>query len=157
MRRLTHLKRPWCWARLKVGGEGDDRGWDVWMASTQWTWVWVNSRSWWWTGKPGMLQSMGFQKAGHDWVNWTEQKKSYHYKGNYGKPLPCKTYFLWGLFFQVRNDLKHFKWKHFQAHCVSLGPNEWSGSNIKVVSRCPNCCWMQSPALPTYNLGICWY
>ena len=56
---LTYWKRPWCWERLKAGGEGDDRGWDGWMASlTQWTWVWVNSGSWWWTGKPGMLQSM---------------------------------------------------------------------------------------------------
>ena len=53
---LTHWKRPWCWERLKVGGEGDDRGWDGWMASlTQWTWVWVSSRSWLWTGKPGVL------------------------------------------------------------------------------------------------------
>ena len=49
---LTHLKRPWCWARLKAGGEGDDRGWDVWMASpSQWIWVWVNRGSWWWTGR----------------------------------------------------------------------------------------------------------
>ena len=57
---LTHKKRPWCWERLKAGGEGDDRGWDGWMASpTQCTWVWVDSRSWWWTGKPGVLQSMG--------------------------------------------------------------------------------------------------
>ena len=56
---LTHLKRPWCWERLKAG-EGDDGGWDGWMASqTRWTWVWVNSGSWWWTGKPGVLQSMG--------------------------------------------------------------------------------------------------
>ena len=46
---LTHLKRPWCWERLGAGGEGDKRGWDGWMASpTWWTWVWVNSRSWWW-------------------------------------------------------------------------------------------------------------
>ena len=46
---LTHLKRPWCWERLRAGGEGDDRGWDGWMASpTQWTWVWVDSRNWWW-------------------------------------------------------------------------------------------------------------
>ena len=59
---LTHLKRPWCWERLKMGGEGDDRGWDGWMASlTWWTWVWASSGSWWWTGKPGMLQSMGLQ------------------------------------------------------------------------------------------------
>ena len=57
---LIHLKRPWCWERLKVGGEGDDRGWDGWMTSrTQWTWVWVNSGSWWWTGRPGVLQPMG--------------------------------------------------------------------------------------------------
>ena len=56
---LTHLKRPWCWERLRAGGEGDNRGWDGWMASpTQWTWVWVNSGSWWGTGRPGMLQSM---------------------------------------------------------------------------------------------------
>ena len=51
---LTHWKRPWCWESLKTGREGDDRGWDGWMASpTQWTWVWVNSGSWWWTGRPG--------------------------------------------------------------------------------------------------------
>ena len=59
---LTHWKRPWCWERLKAGGEGDDRGWDGWMAlPTPWTWVWVNSRSWWRTGRPGVLQSMGSQ------------------------------------------------------------------------------------------------
>ena len=65
---LTHLKRPWCWERLKAGGEGDDRGWDGWMASpTQWMWLWMNSGSWWWTGRPGVLQFMGSQGAGHDW------------------------------------------------------------------------------------------
>ena len=73
---LTHRKRPWCWERLKAGGEGDNRGWDGCMASViQWTWVWVKSRRWWWTGRPSMLQSMGSQRAGHDWateLNWTE-------------------------------------------------------------------------------------
>ena len=65
----THWKRLWCWEILKVGGEGDDRGWDGWMASpTQWTWVWVSSRNWWWTGNPGMLQSMGLQRVGHEWA-----------------------------------------------------------------------------------------
>ena len=57
---LTHWKKPWCWERLKVGGEGDDRGWDGWMASlTQWTWVWASFKTLWWTGKVGVLQSMG--------------------------------------------------------------------------------------------------
>ena len=66
---LTHLKRPWCREGLGAGGEGDDRGWDGWMASpTRWTWVWVNSRSWWWTGKPGVLQSMGSQRVRHNWA-----------------------------------------------------------------------------------------
>ena len=70
---LTCLKRRWCWGRLKARGEGDDRGWDGWIASpTQWTWVWVNSGRWWWTGKPGMLQSMGSQRVGHDWTDWTD-------------------------------------------------------------------------------------
>ena len=73
---LTHWKRPWCWERLRAGGEGDNRGWDDWMASpTQWTWVWVGSRNWWWTGRLGVLQFIGSQKVGHDWateMNWTE-------------------------------------------------------------------------------------
>ena len=64
---LTHWNRPWCWERLKAGGEGDNRGWDGWMASrTQCTWVWVNSRRWWWTGKPGMLQSVGSHRVEHN-------------------------------------------------------------------------------------------
>ena len=59
---LTHWERPWCWKRLKAGREGDDKGWDGWMAPlTQWTWVWASSRRWWRTGKPGMLQSMATQ------------------------------------------------------------------------------------------------
>ena len=62
-------KKPWCWKGLKAGGEEDVRGWDGWMASpTQWTWLWVNSGSWWWTGRPGVLQSMGSQRVRHDWV-----------------------------------------------------------------------------------------
>ena len=64
---LTHWKRPWCWERLKAGGERDDRGWYGWMASpAQWTWVWLSSKSWWWTGKPGVLQSMRSQRVGHN-------------------------------------------------------------------------------------------
>ena len=73
-KKLTHWKRPWCWERLKVGGEGEDRGWDGWMVSpTQWTWVWEGSGSWRWTGKPGVLQSMGSQRVRHNWateLNW---------------------------------------------------------------------------------------
>ena len=66
---LTHLKRPWCWERLKAGEGGDNRRWEGWMASpTRWTWVWVSSGNWWWTGKPGVLQSTGLQRVGHDWA-----------------------------------------------------------------------------------------
>ena len=75
----TEIKHQNLRDRLKdfpSGGEGDDRGWDGWMASlTWWTWVWVNSRSWWWTGRPGVLRFMGLQRVGHDWateLNWTE-------------------------------------------------------------------------------------
>ena len=74
---LTHWKRLWCWEGLGARGEGDDRGWDGWMASlTQWMWVWVNSGSWWWTGRPGMLQFMGLQRVGDNWATdlilWTK-------------------------------------------------------------------------------------
>ena len=72
---LTHWKRLWCWEGLGAGGQGNDRGWDGWMASrTQWTWIWVISGRWWWTGRPGMLRFMGSQRVGRDWVtelNWT--------------------------------------------------------------------------------------
>ena len=67
---LTHLKRPWCWERLRAGWEGDDRGWDGWMA-TRWTRVWASSWSWWWSGNPSMLQSMGSQSR-TQLSNWTE-------------------------------------------------------------------------------------
>ena len=70
------IGRLWCWEGLGAGGEGDDRGWNGWMASlTLWTWVWVNSGSWWWTGRPGMLLFIRSQRVGHDWateLNWTE-------------------------------------------------------------------------------------
>ena len=72
---LTHWRRPWWWEGLGAGGEVDNRGRDGWMASlTQWAWVWVNSGSWRWTGSPGVLQSMGLQRVGRDWVtkfNWS--------------------------------------------------------------------------------------
>ena len=75
-RELTHLKRSWCWERLRVGGEGNNKGWDSWMASlTQWTWVWMDSESWWWTGKPGMLWFMSCKESDMtEWLNWTELK-----------------------------------------------------------------------------------
>ena len=73
---LTHCKRLWCWEGLWGGGEWEDRGWDGWIASlTRWMWVWVNSGSWWWTGRPGVLQFMGSQRVEHDWateLNWTD-------------------------------------------------------------------------------------
>ena len=75
---LTHWKRFWRWEGLGAGGKGDDRGWDAWMASrTWWTWVGMNSGSWWWTGKPGMLRFMGSQRVWHDWETdliWSDLK-----------------------------------------------------------------------------------
>ena len=73
--KLTHLKRHWCWERLRAG-EGDDRGWDGWMVSlTQWIWVWVDSGSWWWTGRPGVPRFMGPQRVRYcatEQLSWTE-------------------------------------------------------------------------------------
>ena len=84
---LTHWKRLWCWEGLGAGGEGDNRGWDGWMASlTLWTWVSVNSGSWWWTGRPGVLRFMGSQRVGHDWATdliWSDGEEG---------PLEDKTH-----------------------------------------------------------------
>ena len=76
MQRADSSERLWWWERLRTGEEGDDKGWDGWMASLiQWTWVWVESGIWWWTGRPGMLWIMESQRVRHDWateLNWTE-------------------------------------------------------------------------------------
>ena len=73
LRRTTHWKRPWCWERLRAG-ERDDRGWDDWMASpTRWTWVWVDSRSLWWTGRPGAVHGVA-ESDMTEWLNWKLQK-----------------------------------------------------------------------------------
>ena len=95
---LTHLKRPWCWEGFKAGGEWDDRGWVGWMASpTRWTWVWVDSRSLWWTRKPVVLRFMGLQRVGHDWVtelNWMY----YVFSSDFNIIILC----IWGaIFFRV--------------------------------------------------------
>ena len=86
---LTHWRRPWCWERLKAGGEGDDRGWNGWMASlTRWTWVWVSSGNWWWTGRHGVPQSMGSQcrtRLG----NWTELWGGGYQEEVLGTHVPC--------------------------------------------------------------------
>ena len=88
---LTHWKRPWCCERLKAGG---DTGWDGWMASpTRWTWVWVDSGSWWWTGRPGVLRFMGSQRVGHDWatkLNWC--CKSFFFLANPNPRDPFRFY-----------------------------------------------------------------
>ena len=75
---LTHWKIPWYWGRLKAGGEGDDRGWDGWMASpTRWTWVWVNSGSWWWTREAWLAAAHGVAKS-RTWLSdWTELSNKY--------------------------------------------------------------------------------
>ena len=79
MRRADSFERLWCWERLRAWGEGDNRGWDGWMASlTQCRWVWVDSRSWWWAGRPGMLWSIGSPRIGHDWMtklDWTDSNR----------------------------------------------------------------------------------
>ena len=99
---LIHWKRPWCWEGLGAGEEGDDRGWGGWMASlTRWTWVWVNSGSWWWTGRPGVLRFMGSQRVRHNWATdliWSDWRSSQ--EGQWRGLSPCwhsgQTWWLFG-------------------------------------------------------------
>ena len=98
---LTYWKRPWCWERLKAGGEGDDKGWDGWMASpTQWTWVWVSSGSWWWIGRPGVLRFMGSQRVRNDWTTELSLSdyKAFYKEGSYFSENCeiCVSAFWWG-------------------------------------------------------------
>ena len=90
---LHHLKKPWCWERLKAGGQRDDRGWDGWMASlTQWHEFWVNSRSWLWIRRPGLLWSMGSQRVRHDWVTNCLMLSTWHYFGWFPRPKTDRVY-----------------------------------------------------------------
>ena len=115
---LTHLKRPWCWARLKAGEERDD-GWDGWMASpTQWTWLWVNSRCWQLTGKPGVLQPMGLQSQTR-LSNWTEL--NWLYFSTYCT-VRSNMFFLFSVFVMYYSCEKYYKRitvQYYIAECVS--------------------------------------
>ena len=114
---LIQWKRPWCWERLRAGGEGDGRGWDGWMASpTQWTWVWVNFGSWWWTGRPGMLQSMGLHSR---------------------RRLSDRTELNWGLdIISSEKDLQFSSVQFSRSSCISLhGPVDFC-SSIRSQGRC---------------------
>ena len=92
---LTHWKRLWCWEGLGAG-EGDDRGWDGWMASpTQWTWVWVNSGNWWWTGRPGVLRFMGSQRVRHDWATALNWIMANLFRWPPLTEEPTKSHFIW--------------------------------------------------------------
>ena len=139
---LTHLKRPWCWERLKARGEGDHRGWDGWMISpAQQTWACVGSGSWWWTGKPGMLRSMGSQRVGHNWAtDWTELKAKWWSK----QWFPQVIHFLFLcpiLLFQhpSRSQLRWVSEKWIQSN--TEGSGLWANST-------PTCHWGASQLAP---------
>ena len=107
---LTRLKRAWCWERLRAGGEGDARGWDGWMASpTRWTWVWVDSRRWWWTGSPGVLWFMGSQRVGHDWATELSDQNCSSLLPNYQKYCCLENDWLEVLIGKQSDWISHFK------------------------------------------------
>ena len=163
---LTHWKIPWCWERLKAGGEGANRGWDGWMASlSRWTWVWVNSRSWLWTGRPGVLQSMGSQRIGQDWA--TELSKTY-FPGkqlfdsalwNSGRSRRLsepyflqtmkqghrKGLYLWGPHRVIRTPQSHTHWNWVQKNRVK---NRVFGQNHIF------CCFNKQRIFPTIKPSI---
>ena len=118
--------------RLKEGGEGDNRGWDGWMASTtRWTWVWVSPRSWWWTGKPGMLHAVhGSQRVRHDWVaglNWPQQRACSLEPGSYGYWARTLT----------THALQHEKPPQWEVHSLQLksSPHSPQGNKTKPMKR----------------------
>jgi len=116
---LTHWKRLWCWEGLGAGGDGNDRGWDGRMASlTRWTWVWVNSGSWWWTGRPGVLRFMGLQGVGHDWateLNWKLGLKAFR--------IPN----------QLRYQTRYSRCRYFTESCILLMKSSLSSAHCKPI------------------------
>ena len=160
---LTRWKNPWCWERLKVGGEGDDRGWDGCMASlTRWTWIWASSGRWWGTGKPGVLQSMGFTES-----DTTEQLN--HNKASTLTSVLCAIINLHFTSMCVKNLTIHcYKFllvNHVLKKCFKLEKNlSYYIFNISVsfilLCRCkfPSCIpFLPSEELPvTFAVVVCW-
>ena len=134
MQELTHWKRPWPWEGQGAGGEGDDRGWDGWMASpTRWTWVWVNSGSWWWTTRSGVLWFMGSQRVGHDWateLNWTKSKP----KNVSFEPSEERHYhFQWAFFLKITLCLVLFTITCYGSYTSSVPPSSLRKSLVFLV------------------------
>ena len=134
---MTHWKRPWCWKGLGAGGKGHDRGWDDWMVSpTRCTWVWVNSRSWWWTGRSGVLRFMGSQRVRHDWateLNWTKLRAANTktgYLDSYLHPEECGSCLSPTASILQRNQL-----------VFSVNREGWAGSSL-LMSRGLSAYWM---------------
>ena len=115
------------WEGLGAGGEGDNRGWDGWMAwLTRWTWVWVNSGSWWWTGRPGVLRFMGLQRVGHDWeteLNWIWEEVTLECPENWSKAHFCFVH----LFGKKTKNCQHF--------CVASVFFHWRNGLIRNCDR----------------------
>ena len=132
MRRADSFEKTLMLERLKVG-EGDDGGWHVWMASlTQWTRVWVNSRSWEWTGNPGVLQSTGWQIVGHDWmaeVNWADINIYIHVIMNFILPNFILS---WLLFYMLWHKGDKDK---ILIPRTGIPDMSWPGNNLTVTFR----------------------
>ena len=148
MQRADSFAKTLMLERLKLGGEGDDRGWDGWVASpTQWTWAWLSSGSWWLIGKPGVLQSMGSQRVRHDWVtelNWTE----------HSLPLPPQGRSGIHLFSYVALSLSQ------KILCSSVSPqsNFWPGHTLECETGfdnllCKFCTWF-STSFEMWNTSL---
>ena len=127
MWRTDSLEKTPCWERLKVGGEGDNRGWDGWVVSpTQWTWVWVSSGRWWCTGWPGVLQSMGSQRVGHDWateLNWKSTDYNVNQVSKYLSSPPSSGYHLKNRAPQPSQDDFYF-----------IHSSHWAGSTLRDIT-----------------------
>ena len=145
MGRTNSLKRPWCWERMKAGGEGDDRGWDGWMTSpTQWTWVLASSR------KPGMLQYMGSQRVGHDWETeliWTEWSSGFPYFLQFKLEFVNKEFMIWAtvssrFVFADCVDLLRLCLKRI----LSIWFQYWSSGDVHMWSVL-SCCWNRMLAM----------
>ena len=143
---MTHWKRPWCWERLKMGGKGDDRGGDGWMASpTQWTWVWVSSGSWWWTGKPGCCSPWGCKEPDvSEWLNWTELGPTSYFMSHLH--LVSSSY---GMIFSYRMSPNNNFLKFSQQQLM-----------LKFINKMCNCEWRREVLLFCYhalqfNFGAC--
>ena len=149
--RTDSFEKPVMLGKMKAGEEGDDGGWDGWMASpTQWKWVWVDSGSWWWTGRPGVLWSMVLRRVGHNWV--TELNQSHWILVLCSSCVTTVDQYTQSWDVVAHDASRQWQWRTYFIHRETAFRNKWWGADDKAQCAAGVLTWLRVwlPSFPLF-------